>query len=144
MGYSGLNETLELLFARAIDKTKLTWCRNPASAKSGYSISIGPTRNFYPDFLIWSGKDVYAIDTTGEHLLLEKTARKLLAIEPATASGGRLIVRLISEGRWSENVEREDSAGYTVWGRKQDSSLRAIYVDSPESAVTRALTRNLL
>jgi type III restriction enzyme len=144
-GYSGLNETLELPFAHAIDKTGLKWYRNPASSKSGYSIpliSIGPTRNFYPDFLVWKGKDVYAIDTTGEHLLHEKTGRKLLSIEPAKATGGRLIVRLISEGRWNDEVEREDSAGYTVWGRKQDNNLRTIHVDSPETAIKRALTRD--
>lgn len=144
-GYSGLNESLELPFAEAIDKTGNRWCRNPATAKSGYNIpliSIGPTRNFYPDFLVWKGKDVFAIDTTGEHLLLEKTGRKLLAIEPATTSGGRLIVRLISAGTWNDDVEREDSAGYTVWGRKQDNDLRTIHVDTPEAAVKRALTRD--
>jgi len=144
-GYSGLNESLELPFAQAIDKTGLTWCRNPASSKSGYNvplISIGPTRNFYPDFLVWKGKDVFAIDTTGEHLLKEKTGRKLLSIEPARATGGRLIVRLISEGTWNADVEQEDSAGYTVWGQKQDNSLRATTVDSVDAAVERAITRN--
>jgi hypothetical protein len=46
-GYSGLNESLELPFARAIDKTGLTWYRNPS--RSGYNIpliSVGPTRNW--------------------------------------------------------------------------------------------------
>jgi type III restriction enzyme len=144
-GYSGLNETLEVPFAEAIDKAGLTWYRNPASSKSGYSIpliSIGPTRNFYPDFLVWKGKDVFAIDTTGEHLLKDKTGRKLLSIEPAKAAGGRLIVRLISKGTWNVDVEEEDAAGYTVWGRKQDNNLRTIHVDSPETAIKRALTRD--
>lgn len=146
-GYSGLNETLELPFAEAIDKIGVAWCRNPASSKSGYTIpliSVGATRNFYPDFLIWKGKDVYAVDTTGEFLLQDKTSRKLLAIEPATPSGGRLIVRLISGGIWNADVEREDSAGYTVWGRKQDNGLRTIHVDTPQAAVRRALTRELI
>ena len=40
-GYSGLNESLELPFARAIDKTGLTWCRNPS--KSGYNIPLVST-----------------------------------------------------------------------------------------------------
>jgi type III restriction enzyme len=141
-GYSGLNESLELPFARAIDKTGLPWARNPS--RSGYNIpliSVGPTRNFYPDFLVWKGDYVYAIDTTGGHLLKEKTGRKLLSIEPAKATDGRLLVRLVSEGQWNADVEQEDSAGYTVWGRKQDNTLRAIHVDSVDAAVKRSLTK---
>jgi type III restriction enzyme len=142
-GYSDLNESLELPFARAIDTTGLTWYRNPS--RSGYNIpliTVGPTRNFYPDFLVWKGKDVFAIDTTGGHLLKDKTGRKLLSIEPAKPSAGRLIVRLVSEGQWNTDVEQEDSAGYTVWGRKQDSTLRAIHVDSIEAAVKRSLKKD--
>ncbi len=70
--------------------------------------SVGPTRNFYPDFLVWKGKDVFAIDTTGGHLLKDETGRKLLSILPAKVSGGRLVVRLVSEGTWITNVEQED------------------------------------
>jgi hypothetical protein len=55
---------------------------------------------------------------------------------------GRLVVRLVSEGQWNPDVEQEDSAGYTVWGRKQDNSLRAIHVDSVEAAVERSLSRD--
>jgi len=141
-GYSGFND-LESRFAHAIDKTGLTWYRNPS--RSGYNIpliSIGPTRNFYPDFLVWKGKDIFAIDTTGGHLLKDKTGRKLLSIEPPKPSAARLIVRLVSEGQWSAEVEQEDSAGYTVWGRKQDNALRAIHVDSVEAAVQRAVTKD--
>jgi type III restriction enzyme len=140
-GYSGLN-SLELAFAREIDKTGLTWYRNPS--RSGYNIpliSVGPTRNFYPDFLVWKGKDVFAIDTTGGHLLQEKTGRKLLSISPAKATGGRLVVRLVSEGKWNADVEQEDSDGYTVWGQKQDRSLRATHVESVAAAVARFTTK---
>jgi type III restriction enzyme len=140
-GYSGLNESLELPFAKAIDETGHTWYRNPS--RSGYNIpliSIGPTNNFYPDFLVWKGKDVYAIDTTGGHLLQEKTGRKLLSIAPAKATSGRLRVRLVSEGKWNTDVQQEDSEGYTVWGRKQDNALRASHVSSVEDAVARCLT----
>jgi type III restriction enzyme len=105
-------------------------------------ISIGPTRNFYPDFLVWKGDDVFAIDTTGGHLLKDKTGRKLLSIEPAKQGAGRLIVRLISPGKWNAAVEQEDSAGYTVWGRKHsDNSARPTHVDSVEAAVERSLTQ---
>jgi len=142
-GYSGLNDSLELPFARAIDKTGFTWCRNPS--RSGYNIpliSVGPTRNFYPDFLVWKGKDVFAIDTTGGHLLKEKTGRKLLSIKAAKRTAGRLIVRLVSEGKWNSDVEQEDTTGFTVWGRKQDDSLRATHVESIGAAVERAIARD--
>jgi len=139
-GYSGLNN-LELPFARAIDKTGLPWYRNPS--RSGYNIpliSVGPTRNFYPDFFVWKDADVFAIDTTGGHLLKDKTGRKLLSIVPAKQNVGRLIVRLVSKGEWNVDVEQEDSAGYTVWERKeQDNSLRAVHVDSVDAAVERSL-----
>jgi type III restriction enzyme len=82
---------------------------------------------------------VVAVDTTGDHLLKEKTARKLLAIAPAKGQVGRLLVRLVSEGKWTPAVERVDSEGYTVWGRKQDGSLRPTHVDSIGAAVERAL-----
>ena len=87
---------------------------------------------------------MFAIDTTGGHLLKEKTGRKLLSIEPAKPTAGRLIVRLVSEGKWNADVEQEDSAGYTVWGRKQDNTLRAIHVDSVEAAVERAVANDPL
>jgi type III restriction enzyme len=140
-GYSGLNNSLELPFARAIDDTGLTWARNPS--RSGYNIpliSLGPTDNFYPDFLVWKGRNVYAIDTTAGHLLQEKTGRKLLSIERAKPTAGRLNIRLVSKGRWNPKVQEEDSSGYTVWGRKQDDSLRAGHVDTVEEAVGRLLT----
>jgi type III restriction enzyme len=139
-GYDGLNTTLELPFARAIDKLGLTWYRNPS--RSGYSIpliSLGPTRNFYPDFLVWKDENVFAIDTTGGHLLKEKTGRKLLSIGAAQGAPGQLVVRLVSEGKWNSAVEQEDSAGYTVWGRKQDNTLRATHVDDIDAAVERAV-----
>lgn len=139
--YSGLNESLGLPFARAIDKTRLSWYRNPS--RSGYNIpliSVGPTRNFYPDFLVWKDHDVFAIDTTGGHLLKDKTGRKLPSIEPAKGAPGRLIVRLVSAGKWNADVEQEDSAGDTVWGRKQDNTLRGIHVDAVDRAITREAT----
>jgi type III restriction enzyme len=138
-GYDGLNQ-LEREFAYALDATGLRWFRNPS--RSGYNIpliTVGRTRNFYPDFIVWSGEDVIAVDTTGGHLLQEKTARKLLSIAPAKRQAGRLLVRLVSEGRWTPAVDQVDSEGFTVWGRKQDGTLRAIHVDSIDAAVERAL-----
>ncbi|WP_217913098.1 DEAD/DEAH box helicase family protein [Miltoncostaea marina] len=139
-GYSGLNESLELPFARAIDKTGLPWYRNPS--RSGYNIpliTLGTTRNFYPDFLVWSKDNVFAIDTTGKHLLADKTGRKLLSIAPPKGEAGRLVVRFLSEGTWNARLEPEDPAGYTVWSQKQDGSLRATAAADMDDAVARAL-----
>jgi type III restriction enzyme len=122
-GYSDLNEGLELPFARAIDKTKKVWCRNPATG--GFSIDLldrGKTRQFKPDFLVWAGNYVVAIDTKGDHLILEDAARKLFAIDKIE-DGPELVVRLVTEGEWrirnSEFQRVPGSDGYTVWRLKQ-------------------------
>jgi hypothetical protein len=47
-----------------------------------------------------------------------------------------------SVGKWNTDVEQVGSDGYTVWGRKQDGTLRAIHVDSVEAAVERSLTKD--
>ena len=139
VAYSDLNE-LELQFANAVDAKGLPWCRNPS--QSGYHIplvSLGRTRNFYPDFLVWKDDDVFALDTTGGHLLHEKAGRKLLAIAPPNRGGGRLAVRLISTGHWNSDIEQIDTSGFTVWGLKQDRSLRPTKVFTAAEAVERAL-----
>jgi len=139
-GYSGLN-SLELTFARALDRTGLAWCRNPS--RTGYAvplISVGTTRNFYPDFLVWKDDDVIAIDTTGGHLLQEKTGRKLLSIIPPKNAGGRLLIRFVSEGSYNADIERQDKAEYTVWGLKPDGALRATVVEDADAAVERAVS----
>lgn len=133
-GYSGLN-ALELQFARALDATRFTWCRNPA--RSGYPIPLltrGQTRTFYPDFLVWRGNVVFAIDPTGQHLLKEKTARKLFSIVPGKTKQ-RVVIRLVSEGRWNERVEQLEKNGYTVWSLRQDQELGFTHHDSIEEAL---------
>jgi hypothetical protein len=75
-GYDGLNG-LEKGFAYALDRLGSPWCRNPS--RSGYVIPLitpGTTSTFYPDFLVWQDSCVFAIDTTGGHLLAEKAARR--------------------------------------------------------------------
>jgi type III restriction enzyme len=84
---------------------------------------------------------VFAIDTTGGHLLQEKTNRKLLAIAPPKAAAGQLVVRFVSDGRWNDDLEQQDTSGYTVWGQKQDRSLRATTVESVADSVDRALKK---
>lgn len=124
-GYDGLNP-LELKFAQALDETGLPWCRNPS--KSGYGvplITIGATKTFYPDFLVWKGDTVYAIDTTGGHLLKEKTGRKLLSITPPKKDDRRIVIQLVSEDKYNPGVELEAKGGYTLWDLRQDGAIRA-------------------
>jgi type III restriction enzyme len=139
-GYSDLNKSLELPFARALDAHGQTWCRNPS--RSGYGIpliTLGATRTFFPDFLVWTGEDVFALDTTAPHLLQEKTGRKLLSIVPPKGASGRLWVRFISAGRWTTNVEQQDKTGFTVWGLGQGGALRATYVSDMADSIATAL-----
>ncbi len=138
-GYDGLN-ALEVIFARALDKTGLPWCRNPP--RTGYGIPLitkGATSNFYPDFLVWKDDAVVAIDTTGGHLLDEKMSRKLLTVAPAKNSTSRLIIRFISQGNYDAPRARKNGAGFTLWGIKQDGSPRWTHYPDIESAVEAAL-----
>lgn len=121
-GYSDLN-TFELEFAAAIDKTKRVWCRNPVYG--GFSIPLldrGKTRNFHPDFLVWTNGHVVAIDTKGDHLIVEDAGRKLFFIDMAEP-GLELLIRLVTQGKWEirggEFSKDSGSAGYTVWFIKQ-------------------------
>ncbi len=143
-GYSDLNLSLELPFARALDGFGLPWCRNPS--RSGYGIpliTIGKTRTFYPDFLVWSNDHVFALDTTGSHLLADKTGRKLLSIRPVRNIAGQLWVRFISQGKFENELTQIDNEGFTVWGLKQDGTLRRSHVETMHEAVQRALTPEL-
>jgi type III restriction enzyme len=128
-GYSGLN-TLEREFAEALDKTKKVWCRNPS--QGGYEIPLldrGSTRTFNPDFLVWANsKHIVAIDTKGDHLIVEDAGRKLFHIE-AVAPGPKVSIRLVTKGHWTvaNGLPSKDKgkSGYTVWTLKQ-GKLHAI------------------
>lgn len=134
-GYAGLNPTLERPFADAIDKTGLTWARNPS--RSGYGIpliSVGPTANFYPDFLIWTEERVICVDTKGPHMVHETARRKLLRIRPAK-EGSRLDVQFISNGKYDDHLEQKHSSGFTCWGLGDDGTLQAVHHDGLEHVV---------
>jgi type III restriction enzyme len=122
-GYSGLNK-LEEEFAQALDKTQKAWCRNPSSG--GYEIPLldrGITRTFNPDFLVWADKKhVVAIDTKGDHLIVEDAGRKLFHIRPV-APGPTVSIRLVTEGHWKvvngQPTKEKGKTGFTVWALKQ-------------------------
>jgi type III restriction enzyme len=138
-GYDGLNP-LEQSFAEELDRLGLKWCRN--ASRSGYGIPLvtpGTTRTFYPDFLVWRDDDVFAIDTTGGHLLPEKAARKLLAIQAPSRSTSRVIIRFVSKGRWSSDVQQDHAEGFTIWKLSPNQERRAIHVEDLETAVAQSV-----
>lgn len=122
-GYSDLNN-FERDFAIALDKNKRVWCRNPS--RGGFEIPLldrGNTKNFNPDFLVWSGQRVIAIDTKGDHLIVEDAGRKLFHVE-SVGRGPKLEIRLVTEGEWRAKPQIARIAGtegYTVWALKQGS-----------------------
>jgi type III restriction enzyme len=141
-GYAELN-TLERPFADEIDKTGLTWSRN--HARSGYGIpliSVGPTANFYPDFLIWTRHRVLCVDTKGHHLIRETAARKLLRIKHDGA-GPRLDVQFVSEGKYDVDLNLKDRDGYTYWGLGGDQTINAVHFDAMEPLVKHLVDDNL-
>lgn len=120
-GYSGLN-SLEKLFARALDNEKKPWFRNPS--KGFFEIPLlsnGGSRHFNPDFLIWSKENVLAIDTKGDHLILEAASQKLFAIR-RIGKGPNLLIRFVTAGEWSSDIKKLNNVGYTVWKLKSGRS----------------------
>jgi len=138
-GYDGLN-ALERTFADALDQEGHPWFRNPS--RSGYAIpliSLGTTANFYPDFIIWRDGAVIAVDTKGGHLLQDAATRKLLRIEPPHGMNERLIVRFVSEGRWTPEARQTAKEGFTVWSLNQLGDRRATHFDNLKLALERVL-----
>lgn len=139
-GYSDLNE-LEKEFAIAIDKTRKSWTRNPSAG--GFSIPLldaGKTREFRPDFIVWNDKLIFALDTKGDHLIVEDAGRKLFFVKPVE-DGPELVIRLVTEGEWhNKNSEfsKVGPDGFTVWYVKQ-GKVRAKKCRNAAEAVEASL-----
>lgn len=139
-GYSDLNG-LEREFAEALDKTKRVWCRNPS--QGGFTIPLldrGRTRNFSPDFLVWTNGHIAAIDTKGDHLIVEDAGRKLFHLEKI-GNGPDLVIRLVTEGKWAvrgSEFSKDGGSGYTVWSLRQ-SKHHAEYCSTMAGAVQACL-----
>lgn len=130
-GYAGLNPTLEMPFAEALDHTGLPWCRNPP--RTGYGIelvAIGNTQRFYPDFLVWTTKRVICLDTKGGHLVREAAGRKLLFIRPREGADRSLDIQFVSSGKWNNDLDQEGPDGFTRWGLNDQGKLRARFFES--------------
>ncbi|MFD0306804.1 DEAD/DEAH box helicase family protein [Streptomyces sp. NPDC127119] len=138
-GYDRLNR-FELEFAQAVDQFDVPWCRNPS--RIGYKIPLavlGPTENFYPDFVIWIRNRVLLVDTKGEHLIHEAAARKLVNIRHRHDATRFLDVRFVSKGQWKPDPVQESSSGFTLWGHKGDGARKTTHYDE-----LRKLVRALL
>lgn len=139
-GYSDLSDAFERPFAEAIDQTSLTWCRNPTNG--GYAIPLlqkSSTRNFYPDFLVWKDGLIYAIDPKGDHLIQSDAGRKLLAISDETGKQ-KVIVKLITEGKWdADTFKRKSAGGYSVWGLRKNGKIHCVSAATPTDVIRRAL-----
>jgi type III restriction enzyme len=136
--YSGMN-SLEIRFARALDKTQRLWARNPVG--SGYSLPLlSEGRAYWPDFLVWVDKAVVALDTKGDHLLVEATSSKLFEIDGA-GKGRGVVLRLVSEGHVvisNGTVNRRSNSGFTVW-KWTNGRLKSHHIETEKEAVEEAI-----
>lgn len=138
-GYDRLNAD-EHAFAEALDSAGVAWARNPA--QSGYGIpliAVGRTRTFYPDFIAWTEKAIFAIDSKADPTLPDGAARKLMYIEPPAGSRVRLYIRFVSKGTWTGPTSLQKADGYTVWGRKATGELRTIHLAALDDVVRAVL-----
>lgn len=134
--YAGFNK-FELPFAVELDKTGDTWHRNPSSG--GFYIPLlseGDTANFFPDFIVWKGKNVYCLDTKGGHLLTDAVTRKLFDIQDDGKT--KIHVRFISEGKQKELRGKALKGGSTIWKMKSGTPT-PIHVADLAKAVKEAL-----
>lgn len=134
--YSGLNG-LEKKFASALERKKVTWARNPST---GYSLPLlsDKGRKFHPDFFVWVGKDVVAIDTKGDHLIENEADRKLLLLQN-DGKGPSLHVRLVTEGEWDTSFRKKPgSKGMTVWVSRHGAAW-PIHCQTAEEAVAQCI-----
>lgn len=116
-GYSDLN-TFEKDFAVALDKSKKLWLRNPSRGLFEVPIlARGDSKNFNPDFIVWIDKAIIAIDTKGDHLIVEDSGRKLFFISKV-GKGPDVIIKLVTMGKWDEKIQKIAKDGYTVWTLK--------------------------
>jgi type III restriction enzyme len=112
--YSDFN-TFELDFAKELDKARKLWFRNPP--RGCFEIPLldeGGTNNFNPDFLVWTKSKIFAIDTKGDHLIVNDSSRKLFTLEKR-GNGPDLVIKLVTQGKWNDDRRKINDDGYTVW-----------------------------
>lgn len=66
---------------------------------------------------MWVDKAILAIDTKGDHLIVEDSGRKLFYIDKI-GKGPDLVIKLVTRGKWDDKIQKADNTGYTVWALK--------------------------
>ncbi len=137
VGYSDLN-SFEKEFASALDKTRNVWFRNPSRGLFEIPLlAVGSTKNFNPDFVVWTDKGITAIDTKGDHLIVEDAGRKLFHIDKI-GKGPNVTVKLITRGTWNDRIEKSNNSGFTVWVLK-NGKPHPSHMDNVNEAVQHCL-----
>ncbi|MBF8965459.1 DEAD/DEAH box helicase family protein [Pontibacter sp. FD36] len=138
--YNGLNP-FEAEVAEALDKCSNQWCRNPS--RTGYGIPIPVlgegTTDFYPDFLLWGKKSLWAIDPKGKHLLNDAVQTKIHGLANVYDMPQRIRVALVIEGNYtmgSDNRPKQvGKDGCTlVW--KDGDTVKAKSFQAPELLIS--------
>lgn len=127
--YNGLNP-FEVKLAEALDTLGLDWCRNPS--KTGYGIPIPEvgegTTNFYPDFLLWTSKCLWAIDPKGAHLLNDAIRTKLMGVSDVEDMPLKIRVAFVVEGKWEiiDNRPKQMAKGGCTLIFRQNTELTKV------------------
>jgi type III restriction enzyme len=101
----------ELAVAKALDKHKdYVWVRNKDRLDYGIPLPIksGSSSVFYPDFLWWVKKTVWAIDPTGKFILMEKVRTKLMSVPSP------LRIALLTKGKLSATYTSTADDGWSL------------------------------
>lgn len=122
----------------------MTWCRNPL--RSGFGIpllSSGQSSNFYPDFLAWKAKNIFALDTKGEHILRKRRLPQAPGHRAKSQGEGQGPVRMISWGHWDDHPQRVSADGFTVSALGHANALKPIHCATMAEAVKTCLRPTL-
>jgi type III restriction enzyme len=137
--YNGLNP-FEVDVANALDTLGLDWCRN--ASKTGYGIPIPEigegTTNFYPDFLLWTPKCLWAIDPKGVHLANDAIRNKMMGVSDVEGMPIKIRVALVLEGEYilgdNNRPQRRSKEGCTLIF-KPNVGIRAKHFATPTQLV---------
>ena len=78
---------------------------------------------------------MFAVDPKGGNLLMKDAGRKLLNIQDEKRKR-KVLVRLITRGKWSEQMRQTGASGFTVWSATASTGLPKA---RPAATVTAAV-----
>ena len=83
---------------------------------------------------------IFALDPKGAHLLTDAAGRKLLDIRDEDGKQ-KVVVRLLTDGKWDEPGKKKSNQGFTVWVLGTGGTVRPKHYHAIEKAVEGALRR---